>query len=553
MAEIKADKIEINSLFDDFWFLIPEYQRSYIWDTDNINDLLDDLWYAFQNKYDDEYFLGSLVLKRTSEENFEEFEVLDGQQRLTTFFILLAVLRDHAHDEDLKEACHGRIYQKANKYKKIPERIRLIYKIRDNVEDFIKTYLLEENGTQETEKITELSSDKNISISHMATAILTIEEFFAEKESDELEKFGVFIAEKPIFIYVSTVSMEDAFRMFTILNNRGVPLTSGDILKSKNIGIIDDTNQEKYAKKWEDIENDLGDDFDRFLSFFRTILVKEKARLSLLDEFEENIYSKGLLNKGKDTVDLIEKYKDHYDRLITFQEDLELSNDYKNLITIMQIGFPSTDWVPALLYYFETYGNNNLSAFLKKLEYKVSGDWICQLTPTQRIDNINKILKAIENTSDYNQLLQKNHLFKVNEDELKRRLNGFVYGRKFAKYVLLKFEYLLGDNTVHLSNYNVISVEHVLPRNPNGSSKWVQLFTDKSRFKWTNKLANLVLISKRKNSALGNLDFADKKAKYLKGRIDIFPSNKIFQTYTDWTPDVLGQRQKYMVDKLIAN
>ena len=78
MAEIKADKIEINSLFEKFWFLIPEYQRSYVWDNDNINDLLDDLWYAFSNKRDDEYFLGSLVLKKTNEKRFDEFEVLDG-------------------------------------------------------------------------------------------------------------------------------------------------------------------------------------------------------------------------------------------------------------------------------------------------------------------------------------------------------------------------------------------------------------------------------------------------------------------------------------------
>ena len=142
MAKIKADKIEINSLFNDFWFLIPEYQRSYVWESDNINDLLDDLWYAFSNRRDDEYFLGSLVLKKTKETNFDEFEVLDGQQRLTTFFIFMGVLRDIAKDIDLKDACHDRIFQKANKYKKIPERIRLVYKIRDNVEDFIKTYIL---------------------------------------------------------------------------------------------------------------------------------------------------------------------------------------------------------------------------------------------------------------------------------------------------------------------------------------------------------------------------------------------------------------------------
>ena len=91
-----------------------------------------------------------------------------------------------------------------------------------------------------------------------------------------------------IFIYVSTENREDAFRLFSILNNRGIPLTNADILKAINIGEIENSGNKKlaedYAKKWEDIQNELGGDFDRFLEFIRTILLKEKARKSLLEE-----------------------------------------------------------------------------------------------------------------------------------------------------------------------------------------------------------------------------------------------------------------------------
>lgn len=551
MAEITADKIDVNSLFDDFWFLIPEYQRSYVWNTDNINDLLDDLWYAFKNKPNDEYFLGSLVLKKTSETKFDEFEVLDGQQRLTTFFMFMAVLRDVAVDNDLKEACHDRIFQKANKFRKIPERIRLIYKIRDNVETFIKKYVLERDGSSKTDDLKDLSKNKNISISHMANAILTISKFFSNKSSTEIEDFGEFIAEKPVFIYVSTESMQDAFRMFTILNNRGVPLTNADILKSINIGLIEESQQEKYAQIWENIESDLGGDFDRFLSFIRTIKVKEKARLNLLDEFNENIYAKNKLKKGKKTVELIQNHKVNYDKVITFQEDINLENEYKNLLTIMQIGLPSTDWVPSLLLYFDKFKKENIFQFLEKLEYKFSSDWINQLTPTKRIDNLNSILKAIEKYPKSDDLLKDQEIFTVDKTELERRLSGKVYGRRFVRYIILKYEYLLGDNTVHLSNYNTISVEHVLPQNPKLDSQWITNFSEDERNEWTHKLSNLVLISKRKNSSLSNLDFTQKNEKYFKGRIDIFPSNKIFQTYNEWNTEILKERQKTMTEKLI--
>ncbi len=551
MAEIHARKIEINQIFKDFWFLIPEYQRSYVWDSDNINDLLDDLWYAYTNKRDDEYFLGSLVLKKTEEQNFNEFEVLDGQQRLTTFFIFMAVLRDIAADKDLREACHERIFQKANKYKKIPERTRLEYKIRDDVGDFVNKYLVEENGTLKTEEIKKSESRNNISIKHMSSAIQTIKNFLNKKPPEEIEGFGEFLAEKPIFISVSTESMEDAFRMFTILNNRGVPLTSADILKSINIGIIDKKLQDTYAATWEKIESDLGENFDRFLSFIRTMTVKEKARLSLLDEFNENIYKKNKLSKGKETLELIRRTKSHYNKIITFTEDISLPNNYKNLLTIMQIGLPSTDWIPALLYYFDKFEDTRITDFLQLLEYKVSSDWIIQLTPSQRIDNINSILKKIEHYNNVNDLLNDDELFSVNSGDLLKMLEGNVYGRRFARYILLKYEYLLGDNTVHLSSYNAISVEHVLPQNPDINSQWCSIFSTDQREYWTHRLANLVLISKRKNSSLSNLDFKEKNERYLNGRIDIFPSNKVFQTYSTWDLSILERRQQTMLSELI--
>lgn len=54
----------------DFWFVIPEYQRSYVWQTDNIIELVEDLYYAFENKDDSDYFLGSLVLKKIKGSSF---------------------------------------------------------------------------------------------------------------------------------------------------------------------------------------------------------------------------------------------------------------------------------------------------------------------------------------------------------------------------------------------------------------------------------------------------------------------------------------------------
>ncbi|MDO9096496.1 MAG: DUF262 domain-containing protein, partial [Candidatus Methanoperedens sp.] len=89
MAKIEAEKKEFIKIFSDFWFEIPDYQRSYVWEKDQVCELLDDLWYAFENKENDndEYFLGSLVLKKKENSTISEFEVLDGQQRLQSLYI----------------------------------------------------------------------------------------------------------------------------------------------------------------------------------------------------------------------------------------------------------------------------------------------------------------------------------------------------------------------------------------------------------------------------------------------------------------------------------
>ena len=92
---IKAQEKSLNSILNgDYIFSVPSYQRPYSWTEDNAAELFDDLFDAYQNKTseDDSYFLGSLVLKKDPYK--PNSDIIDGQQRLTTLTILLAILRD---------------------------------------------------------------------------------------------------------------------------------------------------------------------------------------------------------------------------------------------------------------------------------------------------------------------------------------------------------------------------------------------------------------------------------------------------------------------------
>ncbi len=552
--KIQSDKIILGKLFEDFWFLIPEYQRPYVWTPDNVNDLLEDLWFAYENNPENEYFVGSLVLKKNTESSFNEYEVLDGQQRLTTFALMLRILKNKTNEETTKKAIEESLFQKAIPVKRIPERPRLVYKIRGNSDEFLKKFIL--NGSM-------IQDDKDISIKNMNSAVYTCEEFFSNR-INEIDKFIDFLFNNVVFIYVATEDREDAFRLFTVLNNRGIPLTNADILKAINIGEIEKLGNKKdaenYAKKWEDVQNELGNDFDRFLGFIRTILLKEKARKSLLEEFEEKIYKKNKLKKGTDTVDFISKYYGIHTKIIDFspsdkplsQKSEQENNAYKNLIVVMKTALPSTDWIPPLLHFYSKFGDELLFDFLKKLEFKFSSDWILYFTPTQRIENINKILKKIDNSKIAREVLDDKGIFKANIDELKRALGGEVYGKRFTKYILLKYEYLIQDNSQFIGNYSLISVEHILPQNPHENGKWREWFTDKEIEEYKHKLGNLVLLNRRKNSSLSNLDFDVKKDKYFKGSISTFPSINHIMRKKEWRKEDIEKRTIDMIKKLIS-
>lgn len=547
---IEVNEKAIRTLFsDDFWFNIPSYQRPYVWGKDNITDLLDDIVYAFKYNSQDKYFLGSLVLQ---EKNKYEYDILDGQQRLTTLCIFMAVLRDLAKDDSLKEALQSLLFVKGNKFKGIKDKARLSFEIRKEVEDFFQECVIKENGTNNIDEFMKVNNHlfNDISIKNMYQAIFTIREFMENNEYSiefEQEDFFNFIYENLIFAYVCSDTREQAFRLFTILNNRGIPLTTADILKSLNLDKISDESQRnEYAKKWEELEQKYGERFDRFLNFIRTMKLKEKARKNLLEEFEEKIYKKGTMIYGKESIDYFRTTSDNYDKLITFDINLkELDNHYKNLVTIMKTGFNSEDWIPPLLYFYERFNTQDLGKFIVLLDNKFMGDWVNRETPTKRLENMNKILKAIELAETSKEVVENRELFEFDRDRFFNEINGNIYGQRYCKYLLLKIEnYKMASDMVFISNYKNISVEHILPQSPKNDSLWRKEFTDDEREYWTNKLANLMLITRRKNSQLSNSEFEEKKERYSKENLTIFPSNNYIYLNTEkWNVSELEKRQ----------
>jgi uncharacterized protein with ParB-like and HNH nuclease domain len=282
--EIKSEKILVKTIFSTMWFRIPEYQRPYIWSKDEVNELLDDLTFAQHEKCDQEYFLGSFVFQAKKADpahghNFDENDLLDGQQRMTTLLLLFACIRDMSKDQEAKNDCQSCIFQKGSQYKNVPERNRIVFAIRDEVQTFVDDFIKAPGGTDREKDLASIAAKQtDKSLQNMAQAVLEIRRFFKDPENNIApEQLLKFLMNNVLLIYVATQALDDAFRLFTILNDRGVPLRN-------------------------------------------TLLVKEKARLNVLQEFEDKIYepkekdkSSGkpkpaLLKKGKETFQYVERY-----------------------------------------------------------------------------------------------------------------------------------------------------------------------------------------------------------------------------------------------------
>lgn len=570
-TEIKCEKKVIREIFN-MWYCIPDYQRAYVWDTDQVRDLLDDTISAYRENKEAQYFLGSMVLKinEKSENNvsYTEYELLDGQQRITTVFLILACMRDMLTDyPQYQNSLAGFVYQAEDAILQQPERMRIIFNIRSDVRDFVNEHIKPLHGTCDSALLKEKmqAKDVNISIRNMANAMLVAHEFLEENKSDIIGYLSYFL-NKVLMIYVATEELQDAFQLFTVLNNRGVKLSSSDILKAENLKELSAADRTSWATRWEEMETYFGEDFDKFLSHIRTILVKKKQTTTLLKEFDEFVYSNQeydrtqkkyvprtpILHRGRDTFELLYSYYHTYQEVFDTDHSV-VTGDYEitNYLKLMETGFGADYWIAPVLDYYRKYRRRGFVAFLKALDRKLSADWITAATPTVRMENVNAILREIEASQDSTALLQSK-TFTINKSDFERVINGDIYGRSFAKYLLLKLDLIYRGSSTPMIPQAIASIEHILPRNPSADSQWVKDFSAAEREEWTNKLGNLVLISRRKNTSQGNRDYVEKKEKYFEKNIEMFPNSiRIYQNYPEWKLSDLKKNHSDVVTELL--
>lgn len=284
------NKIELKSVSEllGMKFFIPSYQRGYRWTEQQVKDLLDDIWeFSKKKKQEYEFYcLQPLVVKRKNEDvlnsikaatSIEEvetllkgsWEVIDGQQRLTTLFIILSVLEEKS------------LYS-------------IEYETRDDSKDFLKN-------------IDESKKNENIDYYHIYQSKQTISSWFNNDE-EKKAKFKNILLNSVKFIWYESVD-EDPIKVFTRLNIGKISLTNAELIKAlflnrSNFGEKDlehlKLRQQEIASEWDNIEYTLqNDEFWLFLHEkgydrptridFIFDLICERNSLDLKDELYKSI------------------------------------------------------------------------------------------------------------------------------------------------------------------------------------------------------------------------------------------------------------------------
>lgn len=557
MATVAGMKIQANEfrigdvLSDKYRFWIPRYQRPYAWTTDQAGEMFDDLYRAATEAESlsdtDPYFLGSIVLVK-GEDNADA-EVIDGQQRLTTLTILLSVIRDFV-PEAFVAPLHDRIFQKGDPIKQIVDQPRL--RIRDQDQWFF------ENKIQRREGLSDLRELVTDALSQSQQNLVDNARLFQDKlaqlSSDECARLVQYIDGRTYLVVVATQEFESAYRIFSVLNERGLDLNTADILKAEVIGKIPDAEQEAYTKRWEREEEDLGrDEFEELFSHIRMVFAKTRARESILKEFRTSVLAK-YPDKRAFVDEVLVPLSDAYEIVTHANYKASAGADEVNRLLYWLNNVDNFDWIPPAISYVRKPGitAEDLRRFLADLERLAASMLIRRVDVWRRIERHGSLLTAIESGADLYVPESPLQLTQSEISDTRDRLVGEIYSVvRTRSYILRRLDSALSAGGVE-HDVPIITVEHVLPQRPAEGSKWRTWFTDAEHKYWVNRLANLVLLPRRKNSEASNYEFDVKKRTYFTSRSGVVTFALTSQVLMEskWTPQLLEVRQKALLETL---
>ncbi len=558
MAKIESKDSHLRDILkDELYYQIPIYQRPYQWTEENCEKLLDDLFFNYEDDRESDYFCGSLVLITISENSkAKTYDVVDGQQCLSTFILLAKVLAT-LYSERLTE--ESKDYLQESLITEYGKKDRLNFNaIGFNSKKDFQYALTSFNDAP-------ISSNKN---NYLKNAIC-LKNYLRKKEIEDINDFIEWLYFKVVFITITCPDADKALRIFNVLNARGLALNATDIFKGELLKHTKEHEREEFVSRWNALSQKCSDNdlkietlFSWYLTYLNPVTSKEKTEKRLVTWFNK-------LNKTP--LEYLKGVEDFYN---AYGEMLEMQDRHAHLLSYKDDDYLCVILCASLLHHYSDQEIKALKELLVKFYYQ---GWVAGKTNTTRSQTCCNIINALKEKKSVENIasIVKKYLNDKNiTQDFKRNLQDsnlytkFYYTGKtpkknsWLKPILILVEYFMSDNAnpAYIKMDDDLHVECILPQNPDPSSQWVKDFSEEERELYTHSLANLTLLKGTKNSQASNLDFKDKKKIYMGEEIKLNKKKPfrvmtcykmtidIAHKYTEWTPKSLEKRKEELIE-----
>ncbi|MBT1171565.1 DUF262 domain-containing protein [Bifidobacterium sp. SO4] len=574
---IKANELPLGKVFTpDFRFTIPSFQRAYIWKPENILQLVGDLKDASATP-GTPYFLGSLILVRESE---NRYMVIDGQQRLVSLSIIIAVLRDLEQDPDLMRQLDALLVEPGDKLRGIINEPRLTLRERDAA--FFREHVQEDN----LESVFDMNDD-DLATAAQRNIVHNIKKTYDEISNwrpSERQRFAQYLVNEVTLVIVTTDDLDGAHRIFDVMNMRGLPLTPSDVFKARATSGLAAAELDAYAARWDDIVDPLGDDpqtIEEFFSYLHLILTHQPATDKLIEDFLADVLQP-YLNTGTTASfinDVLAPYAMAW-RIIDrpgetilppeVRHGLEALNDYR-----IHEWKPVAMW--ALVHSYRELGNPDVSPFVQRGARSARRTMTLEALGAHDGQRLLDILKALEQVTGIRTLNRTGTLERrgfanaavrdLDKGYLVERINGLRVGDADREGALVRLHgEMQGDGDLvrllliraneqlagaPLPRPRRFSALPIMPLDIERAASFADWTQDNHDF-WMYRLGNMALVQ-------GPGDQLDRLGEYLPRRDRMllradsqrFPLTKELEHFDACTPTMLERRQEETIRLIV--
>ncbi|MBD1212939.1 MAG: DUF262 domain-containing protein [Dolichospermum circinale Clear-D4] len=548
---MQVNHVALRRLLDStIQYQIPLFQRPYSWEKKNWQTLWDDLISIYNDKVEDSYFLGSIVTQSLPgiPGSISPFLVIDGQQRLTTLTILLALLRNRLKKTDPKEA----------------DKIQASYLINqfESNDNFYKVL-----PTQSDRQIYQnlIKGDEPIK---KEGKIYESYHFFDEKikkakDSIDCIKLKNIILEKLMIVNITTEERDNPYLIFESLNNKGQELTQVDLIRNYIFMKLDaDERQKIYDEKWlpfiKNFQRSMGEEeytselTNAFYFYARKDgqVVNQKEIYKIIKNLFENS-----TNGVKDQLNQLIQFTEYYQRL-NFphkEPNIDLRERFERL---RKLEFTTCHIFLLNVYHQYEQESITIEQFLEILTC-LESYFVRRLLvgiPTNILGTVFTSLYSEVVRRDKNNLVNGlKQVLKSFDDKkswpddrelLKGMLVKSIYTsgtKERTKLLLWSLESYLNRETVDL---NTVTIEHIMPQSL--TPEWKNMLGDNASSvhkKWLHTLGNLTLTGY--NSEMGNKPFSYKLNYFKNSNLSL---NRWLARVDSWNEEEIKKRAEYLAE-----